>query len=136
MSMIKMKLTVPNVNLEWWRTSKNQLNKLVEEYNRSTWPSQSDPVTLKPWAPRKQPTGNWPLLRRTGKMQDTATFKAGSSPMTFYAKTTNYGPYLQYGTKNMPARRWLGIGPAVLDPMAAIIGKQIFKGKKTTITIP
>ena len=62
MSMIKMKLTVPNVNLKWWKTSKNQLNKLVEEYNRSNWPAQQDPVTLKPWAPRKQPTGTWPLF--------------------------------------------------------------------------
>jgi len=136
MSMIKMKLTVPNVNYDWWRTSKNELNRLVEDYNRSTWPSQSDPVTLKPWAPRKQPTGTWPLLKRTGRMQDTAKFKTVNSPMSFYAKTTNYGPYLQYGTKNMPARRWLCIGPAVLNPMATIIGKQIFKGKKTTITIP
>ena len=136
MSMIKMKLTVPNVNYDWWKTSKNELNRLVEEYNRSTWPSQSDPVTLKPWAPRKQPTGSWPLLRKTGRMQDTAKFKAGNSPMSFYAKTTNYGPYLQYGTKFMPARRWLGIGPTILDPMATIIGRQIFKGKKTTITIP
>ncbi len=136
MSMINMKLTVPNVNYNWWATSKNKLNKLVEEYNRSTWPSQSDPVTLKPWTPRKPPTGTWPLLKRTGKMQDTAKFKVGNSPMSFYAKTTNYGPYLQYGTSKMVARRWLGIGPAILNPMAAIIGKQIFKGKKRTITIP
>ena len=136
MSMIRMKLTVPNVNENWWKTSKTELNKLVEDYNRSMWGQQADPVTLKPWAPRKPPTGSWPLLRKTGKMQDTAQFKAGSSPMLFSARTVNYGPYLQYGTSKMVARRWLGIGQAILDPMAAIIGKQIFKGKKTTITIP
>ena len=136
MSMIRMKLTVPNVNVDWWRTSKNELTKVVEDYNRSTWPSQSDPVTGAAWAPRKPPTGSWPLLRLTGKMQDSAKFKAGSAPMSFYAITTNYGPYLQYGTSKMVARRWLGIGPKILDPMAAIIAKQIFKGKKTTITIP
>ena len=136
MSMIKMKLTVPNVNYEWWKSSKNELNRLVEEYNRSMWPKQSDPVTLKPWAPRKPPTGNWPLLRKTGRMQDTAKFKTGKAPMSFYARTTDYGPYLQYGTSRMPARRWLGIGPAILDPMARIIASKVFKGPKKTITIP
>ena len=136
MSMIRMKLTVPNVNVDWWKKSKNELTKVVEDYNRSNWSSQSDPVTGAAWAPRKPPTGSWPLLRKTGKMQDSAKFKAGGAPMSFYARTTNYGPYLQYGTSKMVARRWLGIGPKILDPMAAIIAKQIFKGKKTTITIP
>ena len=134
--MITMKLTVPNVNIDWWKASKTQLNKLVEDYNKSSWAQQSDPVTLQPWAPRKQPTGSWPLLRKTGRMQDTTKFKTSADPMKFYAKTTNYGPYLQYGTSKMVARRWLGIGPAILNPMAAIIGKSIFKGKSTTITIP
>ena len=133
---IKMKLTVPNVNENWWQTSKNELTKIVADYNRSMWSQQADPVTLSPWAPRKPPTGAWPLRRRTGRMQDSTKIKATSSPMMFSASTVYYGKYLQYGTSKMVARRWLGIGPRILDPMAAVIGKNIFKGKKTTITIP
>ncbi len=134
--MIKLKLTIPKINPDWWNTSKRELNQAVEEYNRAIWPKEKDPVTLKPWAPRKQPTGNWPILRRTGEMQDSAKFKTGKQPLSFYARVTNYGPYLQYGTKNMPARRWLGIGPKLLDPMAKIIGKNIFRKSKRTFRIP
>lgn len=132
MTKIRMRLTVPKVNVNgWWNSSKTELNQMVEDYNRKNWPQQRDPVTLKPWAPRKRPTGTWPILRKTGTMQDTAKFKAGKSPMDFIAKTTNYGPFLQYGTSKMVQRRWLGIGSALLNPMAKVIGKNIFKGKVT-----
>lgn len=134
---IKMRLTVPNVNLNWWQTSRNELTKIVTDYNKSMWSQQSDPVTLKPWAPRKPPTGSWPLLRKTGRMQDTAKIRAkNAAPMLFKASTVYYGKYQQYGTSKMVARRWLGIGSRILDPMAAVIGKNIFKGKKTVVKIP
>ena len=130
-----MKLTIPKINEGWWNNSKKDLNKLVEDYNRSIWPKEKDPVTLKPWKPRQQPTGKWPILKKTGLMQNSAKFQTGRKPLEFYTKTTNYGPYMQYGTKTVPARRWLGIGPNLLGPMATIIGKNIFK-RKTTIRVP
>ncbi len=129
MSKFKLTLTLPKVNQDWWKASKRELNELVENYNRENWPKQRDPVTLKPWAPRKAPTGTWPVLRKTGEMQDTTKFKVGKTPMDFIAKTVNYGPFHQYGTKKMAQRRWLGIGSTLLDPMAKVIGKSIFKGK-------
>jgi len=129
MSKFKLTLTLPKVNQDWWKSSKRELNELVENYNRDNWPKQRDPVTLKPWAPRKAPTGTWPVLRKTGEMQDTTKFKVGKTPMDFIAKTVNYGPFHQDGTKKMAQRRWLGIGSTLLDPMAKVIGKNIFKGK-------
>ena len=135
-AMLGFKLTTPNVNYDWWKTSKNELNKLVTDYNKQMQAKQVDPVTLQPWKPRKPPTGSWPLLRRTGKMLDTQKIKPGKSPMMFNARTTYYGPYLQYGTKYMPARRWLGIGEQILNPMSKVIASKIFKGKKTVTTIP
>ena len=75
MSKFKLTLTLPKVNQDWWKSSKRELNELVENYNRDNWPKQRDPVTLKPWAPRKAPTGTWPVLRKTGEMQDTTKFK-------------------------------------------------------------
>ena len=134
--MFKMTLSVPKINEGWWGNSKRELTKVVEDYNRSIWPKEKDPVTLKPWKPRKPPTGRWPLLKKTGLMQDSAQFKPGRKPMEFIVKTTNYGPYMQYGTGTVPARRWLGIGPQLLDPMARVIGKNLFKKSKTITRIP
>ena len=130
------KLTTPNVNYNWWKTSKNELNRLVEGYNKEKQAAQVDPVTLSPWKPRKPPTGSWPILRRTGKMLGSYKIKPAASPMMFNARTTSYGPYLQYGTSKMPARRWLGIGPELMDPMAAVVAKSVFKGPKKTTQVP
>lgn len=134
MAGLKIKITVPKVNLNWWDSSKNELTKLVVDHNKQSWGQQQDPVTMSPWAPRKAPTGSWPILRQTGKMQDTAKFRAVNT-MIWSVRTTDYGPFHQYGTSKMPQRRWLGIGGTLLDPMAKVIGSHIFKGK-TVIRIP
>ena len=55
--MIKFRLTVPKVNQDWWKSSKSNLTKLVEDYNKQNWSAETDPVTGSRWAPRKQPTG-------------------------------------------------------------------------------
>jgi hypothetical protein len=131
---IKMTLTTPLVNEYWWEASRNELTKVVERYNKQSWRKQADPVTQKKWQPRKPPTGSWPLLRKTGLMQNSAQFYTmqGKKGM-FYAETVFYGPYMQYGTSTVPARRWLGIGRQMLDPMAKVIKKHIFK--RGTVTL-
>jgi len=132
----KLTLVTPKVEVNWWPKSKNKLNKIVEDYNRSMWPQEKDPVSLTPWAPRRQPTGTWPILRKTGKMQDSARFKTTSKPMIFVVNSVDYGIFHMTGTSKMPQRRWLGIGGRILDPMAKVIGETIFKGKlRTTIKI-
>ena len=129
---IKFRLTVPKINDDWWLKSRNELNQLVEEHNRESWSQQQDPVDQNPWKPRKPPTGSWPILRKTGKMQDTTVIKPGRTPMTFNAQTVFYGPFMQYGTRTVPARRWLGIGGQTLtNDMAKVIGRAIFKGSTT-----
>ena len=129
---IKFKLTVPKVNEQWWRSSKKELNQIVEQHNKESWSAQKDPVTGSPWAPRKQPTGSWPLLKKSGKMLGSTKFKAPSAPMLFKAKTgVDYGKFHQEGTSKMPQRRWLGLGSQATSKMAKVISKHIFKGKKT-----
>ena len=131
---IKMTLTTPVVNEYWWEASRRELTNVVERYNKQSWKAQVDPVTYKKWQPRKPPTGTWPLLRKTGLMQNSAKFytEQGKKGM-FYADTVYYGPFMQYGTSTVPARRWLGIGPKMLDPMAKVIKKHIFRKGKVTI---
>jgi phage gpG-like protein len=134
--VFKMSLTTPKVKENWWASSKTELNKIVEDYNRQNWAQQRDPVSLKPWTPRKPPTGTWPILRKTGKMQDTARFKTTSAPMIFIARVEDYGTFHQYGTSRMPQRRWLGIGEQIINPMEKVIAKHIFKGKiRSTFSI-
>jgi hypothetical protein len=131
---IKMTLTTPVVNEYWWEASRNELTKVVERYNKQSWKAQSDPVTYQKWKPRKPPTGTWPLLRKTGLMEKSAKFytEQGKKGL-FFAETVYYGPYMQYGTSTVPARRWLGIGQKMLDPMAKVIKKHVFR--KGTVTL-
>ena len=129
---LKLTLTMPKFNEEWWKSSKKELDQIVEKHNRSSWGSQKDPVTGNKWKKRAEPTGSWPLLNKTGKMFGTTKFKSGKDPMSFIAKTgVDYGKFHQQGTSKMPQRRWLGIGDSVLSEMGQVIAKNIIKGKVT-----
>lgn len=58
----------------------------------------------RPWAPRKPPTGSWPLLQKTGKMRRDYHVVAKTTGVT----VTNNRPYASYhqtGTRYMPARK-------------------------------
>jgi len=132
MGTLKFSLTTPKVNLKWWNSSRNELTDIIEKQNRESWGREEDPVTGAKWAPRKPPTGSWPLLRKTGLMQDTVKYSARPSrPMVFLATTTDYGPFLQYGTRFMPQRRWVGIGPNITREFERVLAKYMFKGKTT-----
>lgn len=129
--MIKFKLTVPTVNTNWWESSKNELARILQEDNQKDWASERDPSTGSKWAPRKQPTGNWPILRRTGAMQDRTRIKPAERGI-FKAATVSYGPYHQFGTGRMVARPWLGVPDRSLPRAAEVIGKNIFRGRSRT----
>jgi len=130
--MIRFKLTVPTVNTNWWASSKNEIAKVLLEDNQQDWASERDPNTGSKWAPRKQPTGGWPILRRTGAMQDRTRIKPKDSIGIFVASTVSYGPFHQYGTNRMVARPWLGVPDRSLPRAAEIVGKSIFKGRSRT----
>ncbi len=129
---LKLTLTIPKPNLNWWKSSKKELDQIVEKHNRSSWGAQKDPVTGNKWKKRAEPTGSWPLLNKTGKMFGSTKFKSGKDPMSFIAKTgVDYGKFHQKGTPKMPQRRWLGIGDKVVSEMGQVMAKNIFKGKVT-----
>lgn len=129
---IKFKLTMPKPNLKWYRDSKKELLKIVEEHNKQSWASQVDPVDGKAWTPRKQPTGSWPLLKKSGKMLNSTKFKATDKPMDFRARTgVSYGGFHQRGTSKMVQRRWLGVGSSITSKFAPVLKENLFKGKIT-----
>jgi hypothetical protein len=56
-----------------------------------------------PWAPRKQPTGTWPLLEKSRKMRRSFKVMVSASQL----KILNAAPYLKFhqeGTSRMVAR--------------------------------
>ena len=132
---IKLKLTIPKANEKWWNSSRKELNKLVEEHHKEAWSNQQDPVDGKSWAPRKQPTGSWPILKKSGKMLNSTQFKSDNHPMLFKATTNvSYGKFHQEGTSRMPQRRWLGLGSDFTDRFSKVVAKHLFKGKVTFST--
>ena len=130
--MIKFKMTIPKPNLRWYRDSKKELLKVVEDHNRESWAAEQDPVTDKKWDPRKKPTGSHPLLKKSGEMFKSTKFKAGNRPFDFKATVgVKYGGFHQSGTSKMPQRRWLGVGSTINNKMVPIFRKHLFKGRIT-----
>ena len=128
----KMTLTIPKPNLKWYKDSKKELLKVVEQHNKESWAAEKDPATGKKWAPRVPPTGSHPLLRKTGKMFGSTKFKAGDRVFDFRATIgVKYGGFHQRGTSKMVQRRWLGLDHTIDDKMIPIFQKRMFKGKYT-----
>lgn len=67
-----------------------------------------EPTSRARWAPRKAPTGGWPLLEKTGSMRRTRRLEIGVSRVIMSYR----GPadYHQRGTPRMVARRLLPVG--------------------------
>ena len=128
--MIKFRLECPKPNLKWYKDGKKEYLKVVEEHNKKSWAAAKDPGGGGKWAPRKPPTGQHPLLRKSGKMFGSTKFKAGDRPFDFKATVgVKYGKYHQEGTSKMPRRRWLGIDHTIDDQLMPVVKKHIFKGK-------
>jgi hypothetical protein len=131
--MIKFKLTVPVVNTNWWESSKNEIAAVLLEENRVDWEAEREPNTGSRWQPRKPPTGGWPILRKTGTMQDRTKIKPGLKGI-FSASTVSYGPYHMTGTSRMVARPWLGVPDRSLPRIAGVIGRSVFRGRSRTFS--
>lgn len=127
---MEIKFSVPDVNLDWWESSRGELSRILQRENQRSWESEADPNTGTKWAPRKQPTGNWPLLQRTGAMFDKVKVKPQNEVGIFATKSVSYGPFHMTGTSCMTARPWLGVPDSALSPMATAIAKHIFKTRR------
>lgn len=87
-----------------------------------------------PWAPRKPPTGTWPLLEKTGAMRRGFQVRAQTTGVTV-TNTQEYAQFHQTGTRYMPARPILPRGPlpswwrSYLDLVVAETLKKIVEGR-------
>lgn len=140
--MIKIKASVPQFNLNWWKSSKAELARTLQQDNELSWSQERDPQTGKGWAPlsaryrarKNMIAPGQPILRLTGKMLNTAKIRPGSSVGLFSARTkANYGIYHMTGTARMPARPWLGVPNLTVPKMESIVVKAIVKGRNKRI---
>jgi phage gpG-like protein len=127
---------LPTVNLGWWKPTQKEWAPILLKDHAVPWRQESDPTTGRPWASlspkyREQKQKRYagqPVLRATGKMQDSA--KIVPKGDGFDVKTTQYGRYHQSGTSKMPARPWVGIPDKSLKQIAAIAWKHILSKSK------
>jgi phage gpG-like protein len=123
-------------NTAWWAPTQKQWAPILLKLQGPYWKREVDPTYQRPWArlspaykkwkDRKYP--NQPILRATGKMQDTAKIKPQGQG--FEVKTTDYGAYHQFGTTKMPARPWMGIPDDSLKAIVPIAWKNILSRKR------
>lgn len=67
-----------------------------------------------PWAPRKPPTGTWPILEKTGRMRGSFKVLATAAQLKVL-NDTDYLTFHQTGTSRMVARPVLPKGPLPPD---------------------
>lgn len=117
----------PTINLDWWAPTQKEWAPVLLEMQKPFWKDERNPTTGQPWAKRVPPTGDWPILKKTGFMQDTARILPANDG--FKAQTAYYGPFQQFGTSKMVARPWLGIPVQALGRLGDIAFKNIFFSK-------
>jgi phage gpG-like protein len=135
--MISFKVkNMPSINRNWWAPTQRQWAPILLQEQKPFWKDEKDSTFGRPWAKLSPGYAAWkdkkypgqPILRATGKMEDTAKivpYRTG-----FNVNTTPYGAYHQFGTRKMPARPWMGIPPKALAALGAIAFKNIFFSKR------
>jgi hypothetical protein len=121
-------------NPDWWEPTKLEWAPILLNENKPFWKNQTEP-NGRPWKPltnqyrawKKRKFGEQPILRATGKMQDTAKVLTNLRNDRFEVLTTNVGPYHQFGTKKMAARPWMGVPDSSLEKLSGIAWKNILK---------
>ena len=113
----------PQFNLNWWEPTQEEWAPILLADQKPFWKDERDPDNGRPWQARKPPTGSWPILRKTGVMQDTAEIVPWQRG--YMVNTTFYGPFHQFGTSRMVARPWMGIPETSLQKLSGIAWKHI-----------
>ena len=114
----------------WWAPTRREWAPMLLADNQKYWVSETTAGGL-PWrrlSPKYQRWksahyGDQPILRASGNMLDTATIKSWGDKIS--VKSSELGPYHQFGTKNMPARPWMGVPDLSLNRLPGLAWKNI-----------
>lgn len=124
--MIRLEGKFKLLNEQFMKVSSKAIEKAVLEELRKRWVKEESPKR-EAWQPRKEPTGNWKLLRKTSKLQDSAkVFFNPRSGLT--ARVAPYAKWHQHGTSRMPQRQLFGVNPEILQAMRRELVKNLLSG--------
>ena len=135
--MIEFKVkNMPTINMDWWKPTQREWAPVLLEMQKPFWKDERNPTNGRPWEKLSPGYAAWkdkkypgqPILRATGKMEDTAKILPYQNG--FKVSTTPYGGFNQFGTSKMPARPWIGIPPRALAALGVIAFKNIFIKRK------
>lgn len=117
---------------KWWSATREEWLPMLLADNKKYWISQttSQGIPWKPLSPgykiwKSSRYGDTPMLRLSGKMQDTAEIKSWGDRI--YVNSTELGPYHQFGTRRIPARPWMGVPDMSLERLPGLAWKNILK---------
>jgi phage gpG-like protein len=110
-------------NMSFWGDSIPELEKELLEELKRLWKLEKDPDG-NPWLKRKEPTGSWAILDKTGKLQLTARVLINRS---IVARVEPYGEYHQWGTRSIPQRKMFGLPDKFLEKASNILWKNLTK---------
>lgn len=114
------------LNEDFFRESIPEMEKALIEELRLLWAKEKDPHG-KAWERRQRPTGNWPVLYQTGKLQKTAEVIISPTGQ-FFARTEPYGIAHQLGA-GVPKREMFGLPDKFIRRAEEILWKNLEKGK-------
>ena len=127
--MIDFEIPVLPQNGEFIESFMESVSRDLKGWNQKYWRQESNPNTSRKWKPRVKPTENWPILRKSGDMQDTAKFLAKGEEL--WANINYYGKYHMTGTERMVARPWLGVPDENLDEIIQLLIQEIINATKS-----
>jgi phage gpG-like protein len=121
-------------NLDWWEDSQPKVARMLEQEHKDVWSREQNPWDGTKWkelAPKYKEQklkkhGPQPILRATGKMQDTMKIRPTNNGL-FDVKTTSYGADHQFGTDRLAERTWVGIPDQAIPKIEDIVLKNISK---------
>lgn len=114
----------------WWPATREQWLPMLLADNKKYWASQTTTQGV-PWKPltrkykiwKSANFGDTPILRLTGKMQDTAEIRSWGDRI--FVRSSELGPYHQFGTRRMVARPWMGVPDMSLERIPGLAWKHI-----------
>jgi phage gpG-like protein len=130
----KSNFGVKPFNLWWWQAAKEEWAPTLIEDNKPYWKNQTE-TNGRPWQPlsakyrawKERKFGSLPILRLSGKMQDSARIVTYLRNDKVDVETTKVGPYHQFGTSTIPSRPWMGVPDKSLSRLSEISWKYILK---------
>lgn len=124
-------------NTNWWPRTQRQWAPVLLRDNQRFWRQERNPNNGRPWAPLTPKYRAWkqgaapgqPILRLTGRMQDSA--RIVPSGTGFRVQTTRYGAFHQFGTSRMVARPWVGLPPISMRNLTPLAWRNILSLNRT-----